>query len=247
MDPHEYRLMFEQEERHWWFQSRALIIEKLLQRHVAPYLKTQRTLALDLGCGTGMFMMRHGGAFETFGADFSIDALHYCNRRGLGRIVRADACRPPFRDGAFDLVTAFDLIEHVEADRQLVSEACRMLAPGGFMIASVPAHPALWSGHDISLHHYRRYTRAGFEALFDPAQWETIRMTPGFCGILPLAAAIRVGRRVLGLKGVSADSRPVWGWLNSLLIRLHVIEANAIEKHDLPAGVSFFAILRKRG
>jgi SAM-dependent methyltransferase len=247
MDPIEYQRMYELEDRHWWFQSRLLMIEGLMRRHVAPALDGRRPRLLDLGCGTGMFLSRRAGDAQAFGLDFSRQALGFCHARGLDRVAQGDAARLPFADGSFDVVTAFDLIEHVREDGALIAEILRVLRPGGMLLATVPAHPILWSGHDVSLHHHRRYRRRQFEALFDPARWETIRMTAGFTLIFPPALLIRLSRRLTAARRPpSSDTRPAPEWLNRLLIGLHRIEAGWMERHDLPIGISLMTIRRKR-
>ncbi|HOE96367.1 MAG TPA: class I SAM-dependent methyltransferase [Candidatus Sumerlaeota bacterium] len=245
MEHEEYQRMFALEDRHWWFQGRLMMIERLLRRHVLPVLPARPRL-LDLGCGTGLFLQRRLRECEPFGIDFSVEALACCRTRVPGRLARADAARLPFADAVFDVVSAFDLIEHVADDVALVAEAWRVLRPGGCFIATVPAHPILWSAHDVSLHHQRRYRRAQFNALFNAAPWETIRMTAGFTLIFPPALLIRLGRRLArSSRPPVSDTRETAEWLNRLLIRLHAGEAAWLERHDLPIGISLMTIRRK--
>src|SRR6185295_11545414 len=97
--------------------------------------------------------------------------------------------------------------------------------PGGLLLASVPAHPMLWTGHDVSLHHHRRYRKAEFNTLFAPREWQIVRMTASFFLIFPLAAAIRLGRHFLSPNAVAqSDTRPVPEWMNRTLIGLHAAE-----------------------
>jgi SAM-dependent methyltransferase len=71
----------------------------------------------------------------------------------------------PFRDGSFDLVAAFDVVEHVENDRRVFAELTRVLQPAGRLIFSVPLHPALWTDFDDYVGHARRYEPAALRAL----------------------------------------------------------------------------------
>jgi SAM-dependent methyltransferase len=73
----------------------------------------------------------------------------------------------PFEDESFDLVTAFDVIEHVENDQQVFNELTRVLKPGGRLIFSVPLHPAYWTTFDEYVGHARRYEPAALQALLD--------------------------------------------------------------------------------
>lgn len=245
METHEYRRMFTLEEHHWWFRSRLLMIEAMLDCSVRPHLRPGPRL-LDLGCGTGRFLARREAEMDAVGLDFSAHALGYARQRTRAPLVRGDAGRLPLADAAFDIVTAFDLIEHLHDDRGLIAEIHRVLRPGGFLVASVPAHPHLWTGHDVSLHHHRRYTRDAFESLFTDQPWQPLRMTAGFTLIFPPAAAIRIGRRLLGLgERPVSDTRPTAEWLNRLLTGMHRLEAAWLARYNLPIGVSLFTIRRK--
>ena len=86
--------------------------------------------------------------------------------RGLGgrgrrvpdaALMRMAARRIPF-DGEFDVVGAFDVIEHIEDDRAVLREMHRAAVPGGGILLTVPQHPFLWSEFDRQARHVRRYT-----------------------------------------------------------------------------------------
>lgn len=73
----------------------------------------------------------------------------------------------PYFEGGFDLVAAFDVIEHVEDDRQVFAELTRVLKPDGRLIFSVPLHPAYWTTFDDYVGHARRYDPTALQALLD--------------------------------------------------------------------------------
>lgn len=224
-----------------------MMTENLLRECILPAYANRRPRLLDLGCGTGFFLQRRQANCEALGIDLSPEALSYCHRRQIRSVARADAARLPFGDESFDIVTAFDLIEHLPDDRALVGEIRRILKPGGYLMATVPAHPLLWTGHDVSLHHHRRYTGKTFETLFDPPLWETVRMTAIFSLVFPPAALIRFVRHVMSSqRQPHSDTHPTAEWLNRLMIRLHRIEADWLTHHDLPIGISLATIRRKR-
>lgn len=248
MEPEEYGKMFELEDHHWWFQSRLHLTRRTLDRH-APRPEGRPAVMLDMGCGTGMFLERQGQERKTFGLDFSREALSFTRQRGLNRLVCGDSQQLPFRDEGFDIVTAFDLIEHVDRDDSLVSEVHRILRPGGILLSTVPVHPSLWSEHDVALHHKRRYRRREFEGLFDPSRWETLRSTYTFASIAPPAAAVRLARRLLpsGSNGdATADTNLTPAWLNQALIGWHRLENAWIERFNSPIGLSLMVVNRKR-
>ena len=73
----------------------------------------------------------------------------------------------PYADGTFDLVAAFDVIEHVVNDRQVFSELSRVLKPDGVLLFSVPLHPAHWNEFDAVVGHARRYRPVELQALIE--------------------------------------------------------------------------------
>ncbi len=238
--------MFELEDHHWWFQGRLAVVTRLLERY-APGSAEGPARLLDLGCGTGMFLTRQGDGRLGFGLDVSLRALGYTRRRGLKRLVCGDSQALPFKGDCFDIVTAFDTIEHVEADAQMIGEAHRVLRPGGLLLATVPAHPALWSGHDVALHHKRRYRRREFERLFDPRRWIDRRTTYTFAAIAPAAAVIRsLRRRFPRPGGDMADTHPTAPWLNRTLLAWHRAEAAWLARFDLPFGLSILTLREKK-
>jgi ubiquinone/menaquinone biosynthesis C-methylase UbiE len=77
-------------------------------------------------------------------------------------LTRADAQSMPIADNSVDIVTAMDVIEHIPDDKAALREISRILKPGGYLLATVPAFQSLWSDHDVALHHFRRYTQPSF-------------------------------------------------------------------------------------
>ncbi len=143
----------ESDRRHPWEVARADFLRRLLEDHVE--LAAVSSL-LDVGAGDSWFA-------ETLTGDLAPDArivcwdAHYSDEDlaatppGLTRVREA----PP---GTFDVITALDVIEHIEDDAGFVAEQLGpRLARGGTLLVTVPAHPGLFSDHDRMLGHFRRY------------------------------------------------------------------------------------------
>ena len=99
-----------------------------------------------------------GHGWQPVALEFAPTAAQIARERGLN-VVRADARELPVRTGSMDLVTAFDILEHIEEDYLATAEITRVLRPGGTALIAVPADMALWSAHDTAVGHVRRYTR----------------------------------------------------------------------------------------
>ena len=128
---------------------------------------------LDAGCGTGGNLAAFGPGR---GVDPAPEAVAACRARGLD-VVQARLEALPFDDGAFDLVLATDVLEHVDDDVAALRELRRVAAPGAVLLVTVPAHPRLWSAHDVALHHRRRYRRAELLARLRAAGWDPVVVT----------------------------------------------------------------------
>ena len=132
MERHTYAIMYEVEGSHWWFAGRRRILESFVKEIVANLnLHGRQPRILDVGCGTGanLEMLAQFGAAE--GVDVSEDALAFCRARGLNAVTLGAAERLPYADASFDLVTALDVVEHLDDDLGGLREMWRVLRPGG--------------------------------------------------------------------------------------------------------------------
>ena len=98
--------------------------------------------------------------------DLCAAAVDRLNQAG-GLARTGEITQLPFDNESFGLVTAFDVIEHVENDGQAFAELTRVLKPGGWLIFSVPLHPAYWTTFDDYVGHARRYEPSTLQALLD--------------------------------------------------------------------------------
>jgi len=230
--------MYALESSHWWFWGKRLLMRRLLGDRLAR----GNVRILDIGCGAGANALELSAFGEVTASDRSLDALAFVRSRGVERVVAAEAPALPFEDSSFDIVTAYDVIEHVADDRTFVAELARVLAPGGALAIHVPAWPFLWSRHDEVLEHKRRYTRRGLRELLGTSglDIETLGWT-NFTIFAP-TAALRWTRRLLGTGGDGADLGVVPAPVNSVLRGVYRIESALAATTGLPIGVSLAAI-----
>ena len=248
MNVDEYERMYVLEDTYWWFQGRMRMIQTLLEHYMPESPRPGRVL--DVGCGTGL-MLQHLKHWEPVGLDFSTLAMSFCRRRGLDHLVAGDVVKLPIRSGSMDLILALDLIEHIERDDLMIREFRRVLRPGGYLMATVPAHQKLWSDHDVALHHYRRYSYTGFRRLLRSAGFQPLKYSYGITFTYHAISSFRWLQRQWHRATHDVRDRPrahliplPW-YLNTPLIKLLHAEAALLRHVDLPFGVSLMTLCRK--
>jgi SAM-dependent methyltransferase len=237
------------EDEHWWFATRTWAIEKWLGQ-----LRTRTGLEiLDVGCGAGNMVHHLSRYGRVRGIEVDPRPVKIAQARGYD-VRQADASRRiPFADASFDLVTALDVIEHVDDDGALLREAHRVLKPGGRLLLTTPAFQWLWSYNDDLNAHKRRYTAAGLGARLAEAGLRLQRISYNFFFVFPMAAGMlllrnRTHRRVelsshhLQEDAYQVEMEPVAPVLNSLLRGVGRAEAQLIGAMNLPLGTSLIAL-----
>lgn len=181
------------ERKHFWFASRTRLIAWALRRH----FPSARSL-LEIGCGTGNVlaaMAQAGGLTRLAGSEAHAAGLALALRRApQAELFQMDARRIPFRE-EFDVVGAFDVIEHITEDDRVLAEMLAACRRGGGILVTVPQHAWLWSERDVFAGHQRRYGRAEILAKFAAAGFERAWTTSFVSLLLPLMALARLRQR----------------------------------------------------
>ena len=235
MESWRYREQFEIEDRHWWFRSRRAVVRSLLSRAGVP----PSPRILDAGCGTGANLREYERLGEVTGVDPFPEAIELCRERGLDNVVQARAEKLPFEPGSFELLFATDVIEHLDDDIVALRELRRVAAGGARLVLTVPAYGWLWSDHDVSVHHRRRYTVERLRQSVRAGGWEPAVDTSFFTTAMPAVALVRTLKRTRSNGDARSDLSLPPAPVNRLLELPTLAEAKAIERGArLPAGVS---------
>lgn len=243
MNPDEYRTMYELEEQYWWFVGRRAIVGSLLSG-LTNHLDRPRII--DVGCGTGANLTLLEQFGDVIGLDSELLALSFCQQRQHNLLVQASATALPFADASADVITALDVLEHLEDDVGALSELHRILRPGGYLLATVPAYQWLWSEHDEALHHKRRYVARELRRKVEGAGLQIVKLSYAISAVLPIIAAFRLAQRLRPRTGEPKTAhirlpRP----LNQLLVTYLRGEAFTLRFASLPCGVSLVCMAQK--
>jgi 2-polyprenyl-3-methyl-5-hydroxy-6-metoxy-1,4-benzoquinol methylase len=242
MQQGEFQAMLDQNERHWWYRGRSRIVRAELDRlALAPGLRI-----LDAGCSSGAMLEELERFGETWGAELNPAGVAAARRRGCDRIVRARVEELPFASASFDLVTCLDVIEHTPDDRASLAELHRVTAPGGHLLVTVPAYPALWSHHDVVNCHYRRYVGRTLIEAASAAGWAPVRTTHFNASFLAPAALVRLVMRGEGERQRRSELALTPRALDGVLELPLRLEAALLRRGvRLPAGLSLLAVFER--
>ncbi len=239
----EYARMAEHEANYWWHVGRLRIIETSIMRFAT---KRRNLKILNVGCGTGgtIDMLEQFGTVDN--VDVSDDAIAFMKQRGYKRIKKVKGIKLPFKDKAYDIVAAFDVLEHIKDDSAALKEWKRVLKDDGAVILTVPAYSWLWSDHDVSLHHFRRYTVGRLKSVVAIAGLKAVKRSYAIVFSLPMVVGFRFLNKLLGRKTDSETSYvPVPDFINSLFIKILFIEAWLHRYIRFWFGTSVIATLKK--
>jgi len=233
-----YQHMAELDERHWWYCARRDVLAALIRHLVKP---SADAAILEIGCGTG-HNFRMLGEFGLVDALELDDEARAIAEKRLGRAIMsaplpALAGVPEHR---YDLVGAFDVIEHIDDDHAALASIATRLKPGGKFVMTVPAHQWMWSAHDTVNHHKRRYSKTGLRQLIEASPLKLDRLGYFNSLLFPVAVAERMASKAIGKENADLGIPPAP--LNAALRRTFAAERHLIGRVPLPSGLSLFAV-----
>ena len=243
-DEARFEVLARLEREHFWFTARARLIVWAMRTH---FPRAQSLL--EIGCGTGNVLGSISEAtpgLRLQGSEAHASALAFARSRvPRATLLQMDARRIPYRD-EFDVVGAFDVIEHIEDDERVLREMYASCRSGGGVIVTVPQHPWLWSYRDEFARHVRRYSRRDLMRKLRAAGFERLWTTSFVTALLPLMALSRLGQRAPQRFDASSELQ-VGRAANRLLGAVMALERRLIQAGlSFPAGGSLLAVARKK-
>lgn len=242
MEESEFRAMLDESQRHWWYRGRRRIVLDTLDGLRLP----SPARILDAGCGSGAMLDHLTRYGEVWGAEPHPLGVAAARRQGHMRVTRARVEELPFAPASFDLVTCLDVIEHTPDDAAALAELHRVTVPGGWLVTTVPAYPALWSRHDEVNGHHRRYVRRTLLGAASAAGWRHVRDTHFNTFFLAPAALVRLALRGQAEREQRSELALTPRSLDPLLELPLRLEAALLRLGvRLPAGLSLLAVFER--
>ena len=250
MDREYYEKFFNYEREHWYFLIRSKIIRNIIKQFHKASLPLK---ILNIGVATGatsQMLMEFG---DVTSVEFDKECCEFVSKVLNTKVYNESITALPFKDNSFDLVCAFDVIEHVDEDDIAVKEMNRVCKQGGDVYITVPAFMSLWSNHDIINHHKRRYILPEIKTLF--AKYSGIEIYSSYFNSLlfPPILLFRQLSRIFSKKNDKMTSdfdvvseKSVFGnFINTILGFIFSLEIYFLRLFKFPFGVSIIFLWKK--
>lgn len=243
-----------EEDHHAWFAGRTRAILKYLDAELGPQQPGQKRRILDIGAGAGNMAHHLAHYGQVFGLDYVARPLSVAHARAL------DVCQGagdglPFGKDTFDLVALLDTVEHIPDEFGVFAECRRVLKPGGKVIITVPAFMWLWSYNDEINAHQRRYTAPELRQKLEISGLRVTRLSYNNFFLFPLIAGMRFVRPEkpeLASPNLTEDEdvyqvemEPIPEPANAILHGVGWLEAELLQRAELPVGVSVICVAEK--
>lgn len=231
--PDSFDYLFEVEATNFWFKARNELIIWALRTYF-PHAKN----FLEIGCGTGYVLSginKYFPSLELWGSEIYKSGIEQASKRlPNAKLLQLDARNIPFND-EFDVIGAFDVLEHVKEDEDVLSEIRKALKkPQGGIILTVPQHRFLWSTIDEFSCHHRRYERHELKKKLREAGFDLVKVTSFVSLLLPLMMVSRLTKR-----GKAENLDPESELRMPALLNKVLETTLAVERNIIKAGVSF--------
>jgi 2-polyprenyl-3-methyl-5-hydroxy-6-metoxy-1,4-benzoquinol methylase len=240
--PESFDKLAKAEAGHWWFRSRNRIILWVLKNRVVSFESF-----LEVGCGTGFVLQAVNDAYpqkKLEGSDYFTEGLMHARTRVPTAIFRQLDARKMSEQAHYDVIGAFDVIEHINEDKLVLSKLSLALKPGGTLIITVPQHQWLWSAVDEYACHVRRYSRPELVGKVTQSGLKVEYVSSFVCLLVPLMWLSRLGANSKNFDPM--DEFRIPSWLNRLLEIIMSFELRLLKNgFKSPVGGSLLLVARK--
>lgn len=224
---------------HFWYRARRDLIKIIFYKYG---IANKDVLEIGCGAGSSLEAIAESGNLVV-GCDINQLALAEASKRGFS-VFLCDLENQKTFGKQYDVVCAFDVLEHINKDAQVVENVNKMLKPGGYFIFTVPAFQCLFSGHDNYVKHYRRYSKKELKKMLISFDFDTVSLFYWNSLLFPLIA---VKRLLFKKNKPKTDAINLPNFLNNFLFLFLKFENLILRKFLIfPFGLSIVGVLKKR-
>jgi SAM-dependent methyltransferase len=240
MNENIYQNMSDLEQTHWWFLNQKNAITRFLKRHLA---QSTNKLVLDAGCGTGRFL----DCLQQYGSVVGIEKnstwAGHCKERGYKTVITATIEDKTFSKECFDIIGCFDVLEHVQRDRDALHHFSNMLKPGGMLFLSIPAGEAFFCRNELQYGHYRRYNLASIKTKLVESGFQF--QQHAFFNFFLLPPIVLIRKTLDWFNIDTVDEIKVNPVINRLLALIVTMELPLLNRFSWPYGLSLLVSAKK--
>lgn len=237
-----YRIFFKIQQNHWWFVTKREIILDTIKNYTSNSINRQ---ILDIGCGSGLMLNSLEKIGQTSGMDMSDEAISFSKEIFKGTVEKGNLPdHVPYPKNNFNLITALDVIEHIDQDVESLQTIRSLLIHGGKAIITVPAYMFLWSSFDEINEHKRRYTLSELRSKLLQAGFIIEKISYYNTLLFPAVYLVRMLNNVMKKDGSNDMDMPT-APINAILKSIFGIEKYLLKYLRLPFGVSVLAVVKR--
>ena len=230
-------------EKHYWYEARKVLIHNLFS---SLEIRSKKNInILDVGCGTGTELKTISQFGNLTALDVNEASLSLAKQRGY-KTIHLDIENEKLKENIFNIVCSFDVLEHLQKDYKALNNIYASLKNPGFFLFSVPAHPSIFSQHDIALEHKRRYTKKELKEKLENEGFVDVELYYWNSFLFPAVYVVRMFKKVF-LKNIKlgSEAKQRSRIVNKVLYLILKLEAvYFFKKKGLP-GLSIYGIAKK--
>ena len=238
MEREAYIEMYASENSHWWFVARRLVLQKIIGHYFAD---NKQAKVLEVGCGSGGNLRMLSTFGKIFAMELDDEARSMANNKNLCHVKKGKLPNDLPFDESFDLICILDVLEHIDDDLGALKALKNKLNNNANLLITVPAYRFLWSAHDVSNHHKRRYSKQQLMDVVTKSGLKINYITFFNSFLFPVVALVRIVNNIIGKTTGSDVSMPP-KLVNNVLKSVFASERLLLPIVSFPFGVSILVI-----